>query len=377
MIALIKRRDKMKDLEANRFRQQAEDGWWSRERALVLALFIATALAFYLCYLLAHPFLPALAWALTLAVIAHPLHEWIARRIFRPNLAAVLAVLLVATTVVAPWLFVTQRLVGETMKVVEIIETEAASGRWQAIIERNPQLAPILKRIEAQMDLRNAVEGAANLVTERFSSFVGGSVWFLGELLITFFFLFYFLRDRRLALNALKSIIPLSNAENEQVFQRVAETIYATVYGTLAVALVQGFLGGMVFWWLGIAAPFLWGVVMALLAVVPMLGAFVVWLPVAGFLALEGSWGKAFFLIAWGGIVIALVDNLLYPVLVGKRLRLHTLPVFVAMLGGLVVFGASGIILGPVVLAVTAALIEVWRRRTAGGRAAEGGIKDS
>ncbi len=184
------------------------------------------------------------------------------------------------------------------------------------------------------------------------------------------------MRDRRLALNALKSIIPLSDAENEQVFQRVAETIYATVYGTLAVALVQGFLGGMVFWWLGIATPFLWGVVMALLAVVPMLGAFVVWLPVAGFLALEGSWGKALFLIAWGGIVIALVDNLLYPVLVGKRLRLHTLPVFVAMLGGLVVFGASGIILGPVVLAITAALIEVWRRRTAGGRAAEGGIKD-
>ena len=367
----------MKDLEANRFRQQAEDGWWSRERVLVLALFIATALAFYLCYLLAYPFLPALAWALTLAVVAHPLHDWIARRIFRPNLAAVLAVLLVATTVVAPGLFVTQRLVRESMKVVETIETEAVSGRWQAIIQRNPQLAPILKRIEAQMDLRNAVEGAANLVTERFSSFVGGSVWFVGELLITFFFLFYFLRDRRLALNALKSIIPLSDAENEQVFQRVAETIYATVYGTLAVALVQGFLGGLVFWWLGIATPFLWGVVMALLAVVPMLGAFVVWLPVAGFLALEGSWGKALFLIAWGGIVIALIDNLLYPVLVGKRLRLHTLPVFVAMLGGLVVFGASGIILGPVVLAITAALIEVWRRRTAGGRAAEGGIKES
>jgi predicted PurR-regulated permease PerM len=354
----------MKDLEVDRFRQQAEDGWWSRERALVLALFIATALAFYLCYLLARPFLPALAWALTLAVVAHPLHDWIARRIFHPNLAAVLAVLLVAATVVAPSLFVTQRLVRESMRVVEIIETETASGRWQSIIERNPQLAPILKRIEGQMDLRNAVEGAANLVTQRFSSFVGGSVWFVGELVITFFFLFYFFRDRRLALNALKSIIPLSNAENEQVFERVAETIYATVYGTLAVALVQGFLGGLVFWGLGIATPFLWGVVMALLAVVPMLGAFLVWLPVAGFLALEGSWGKALFLLAWGGIVIALVDNLLYPVLVGKRLRLHTLLVFVAMLGGLVVFGASGIILGPVVLAVTAALIEVWRRRT-------------
>jgi predicted PurR-regulated permease PerM len=366
----------MKDLEVNRFHQRPEEGWWSRERALVLALFIATAVAFYLCYLLARPFLPALAWALTLAVVAHPLHNWISRRIFRPNLAAVLAVVLVAATVVAPALFVTQRLVGETMKVVETIQTEAATGRWRAIIQRNPHLGPILNQIETRMDLRNTVESAANIVIGRFSSFVGGSVWFVGELLITFFFLFYFFRDRRLALNALKSIIPLSNAETEQVFARIADTIYATVYGTLAVALVQGCLGVLSFWWLGLASPFLWGVVMALLAVVPILGAFLVWLPVSGFLALEGSWGKALLLLAWGGIVIALIDNLLYPVLVGKRLRLHTLPVFVAMLGGLVVFGASGIILGPVVLAVTIALIEVWRRRTAGGRAAEGGVED-
>src|SRR5262245_18195612 len=91
----------MKDLKINRFPRQAEDGWWSRERTLVLALFIATALAFYLCYVLARPFLPALAWALTLAVVAHPLRDWIARRIFRPNLASVLAVVLVAATVVA------------------------------------------------------------------------------------------------------------------------------------------------------------------------------------------------------------------------------------------------------------------------------------
>src|SRR5262245_30842242 len=130
----------MKDLKINRFPRQAEDGWWSRERTLVLALFIATALAFYLCYVLARPFLPALAWALTLAVVAHPLRDWIARRIFRPNLASVLAVVLVAATVVAPGLFVTQRLVRESMRVVEIIETEAVSGRWHAIIQRNPHL---------------------------------------------------------------------------------------------------------------------------------------------------------------------------------------------------------------------------------------------
>ncbi len=149
------------------------------------------------------------------------------------------------------------------------------------------------------------------------------------------------------------------------------DTIYATIYGTVAVALVQGALGGLMFWWLGLPAPLLWGKVMALLAIVPIFGAFVVWIPAAIFLALEGSWGKALILVAWGGIVIALIDNLLYPSLVGNKLRLHTVPVFIAIVGGLAVFGAAGVVLGPVTLALAVALIDIWRRRTAGGGAAE------
>jgi predicted PurR-regulated permease PerM len=115
-------------------------------------------------------------------------------------------------------------------------------------------------------------------------------------------------------------------------------------------------------------------VVMGLLAIVPVLGAFVVWVPAAIFLALEGNWGKALLLTAWGGIVIALIDNLLYPILVGTKLRLHTVPVFIAIIGGLTVFGVAGVILGPLVFAVTLSLIDVWRRRTAHGRTAENGV---
>ena len=195
------------------------------------------------------------------------------------------------------------------------------------------------------------------------------------ELLITLFTLFFFFRDRRAVLRAVRSLVPLSEAETDKVFLRVADTVYATIYGTIVVAVVQGALGGLIFWWLGLPAPLLWGAVMGLLAIVPVLGPFVVWVPAAIFLALEGSWGKALILTAWGVLVIATIDNLLYPALVGKKLRLHTLPVFFAILGGLALFGASGLILGPVTLAVTVALLEVWRRRTAGGRAAEEGVK--
>lgn len=104
---------------------------------------------------------------------------------------------------------------------------------------------------------------------------------------------------------------------------------------------------------------------MALLAIVPVLGAFVVWVPAAIYLLLAGEWGKAIILTVWGSVVIGLIDNLLYPVLVGTRLRLHTALVFVAVVGGLFVFGAAGLVLGPVILVVTQALIDLWRRRPA------------
>ncbi len=169
----------------------------------------------------------------------------------------------------------------------------------------------------------------------RVTRFVAGSAWALVELLLTLFVLFYLFRDRRKALGTLRSLVPLSEREADEVFTRVSDTIHATVYGTLVVAAVQGALGGLIFWWLGLPAPILWGTVMGLLAIVPVLGAFIIWVPVALFLAATGQWGKAAILIAWGGIVIALIDNLLYPILVGKRLRLHTVPVFFAIVGAL------------------------------------------
>jgi len=104
---------------------------------------------------------------------------------------------------------------------------------------------------------------------------------------------------------------------------------------------------------------------MAALAVVPVLGAFVVWIPAALFLAMEGSWGRALILAVWGGLVVSTIDNLLRPILVGNRLKLHTVLAFIALVGGLIAFGASGLILGPVVLTVTMVLLRIWRVRTA------------
>lgn len=349
-------------------------GWLSREQALALVLIVSTAIALYLCYRLAHPFLSALAWALALAVVALPLYAWLLNRLNRPNCAAVLAVVLVAVLLIAPTFFVLTHLGREVAGIVERLQTEATTGRWQTIIERNPLLAPAFNWLATHVDVRGQVAQAVTALTTRLPALVSGSLWAVMEILLVLFFLFYFFRDRHKVLQTLRTLVPLSEAETTEVFARVADTLHATLYGTLVVAMVQGALGGLMFWWLGLPAPLVWGTVMGLLAVVPILGAFVVWIPAAVFLALEGQWGKALILTGWGVMVIALVDNLLYPMLVGQRLRVHTLPVFIAMLGGIALFGASGLILGPLVLALTQALVDVWRRRTSGGRTAEPGV---
>lgn len=216
---------------------------------------------------------------------------------------------------------------------------------------------------------------AISMVSAGLGAAVAGSVWIGMQLFITLMCLFYFLRDRQNVLAAVRSLMPLSPREADEVFSQVDDAIHATIFGSLMVALVQGCLGGLMFWFLGIPSPVLWGAVMGLLAVVPVLGTFVIWGPTAAYLALQGDWGKALTLVAWGGIAIGLIDNLLYPYLVGKRLRFHTILVFFATVGGLAQFGASGIILGPLILATGGALLEIWRRRTADGGTLEVGVE--
>jgi predicted PurR-regulated permease PerM len=340
----------------------ASDGV-SRSRTQALVLIVATALGIYLCYRLALPFLPPLVWALALAVLFTPFHRWLESKLNRPSLAAAASVLVVGLIVAVPAIFVVQQLIVESARGAEIIKANVESGEWRRAIEAQPRLAPLADWIERQFDLPGTVKALSTWLTTTAGAIVKGSVVQVIGFCLTFYLLFFFLRDRRAALQSLRSLSPLSAAEMDRLFGRVADTVCAIVYGTLTVSAVQGLLGGLMFWWLGLPVPLLWGVVMALLAVVPMLGAFVVWIPAALFLALEGNWGKAVILTVWGGLVVGLIDNVLRPILVGNRLKLHTIFAFMSVVGGLILFGPAGLILGPVALTITTVLLEIWGHR--------------
>jgi predicted PurR-regulated permease PerM len=179
------------------------------------------------------------------------------------------------------------------------------------------------------------------------------------------FLLFHFLRDRPSILAGVRTVLPLSRVESDRVFRRVADSVRANLYATVVTSVIDAVGGGLLFWALGLPSPVLWGMVMFILSVLPILGTFLVWAPAAVYLALVGNWLGALILVTWGVASWFVVDNIIYVRIAGDRMRLHQVPALVAFLGGLAVFGVSGMILGPAIAAVTIALLDVWRHSTA------------
>jgi predicted PurR-regulated permease PerM len=353
----------MSKLEAKKLEAPIDQNWGSRDHVQTLVLMLATVLGIYLCYKIALPFLSVLAWALTLAVMFSPLQRWLESKLKQPNFAALISILLIGLIVIVPTVLIGEQLLTQVVKGSQLIDEKLNSGEWRRVLEAQPQLAPVVNKIEQYINFPDNIKALNARLGNATGAIVKGSIVQVIGFILVFYMLFFFLRDRHWALKSIASLSPLSQAEMGKLFKRVGDTIHATVYGTFAIAVVQGTLGGLMFWWLDLPAPFLWGLVMSFLAIVPMLGASIVWAPAVLFLALEGNWGSALMLAVWGVLVVSTIDNLLRPVFVGNRLKLHTILVFMSVIGGLLQFGPAGLILGPVTLAITIALLEIWFKR--------------
>jgi predicted PurR-regulated permease PerM len=249
----------------------------------------------------------------------------------------------------------------------------ARASRWLRPLE-HPTIAPAYRWLmewvhRSRLDLDSAVRQAATLVSgflaRRSVALVGNLVWGIAQgvlALVTFFFL---LRDwPRLSLR-LRAFLSLNGAPMEALISRAVRTLHAAIFGAAVVAVAQGTLGGLGFWMLGLPRPLLWGAAMAVLSLIPLAGAPVIWLPTALVLAAQGQYGKAIALALWGALVVGLADNLVRFLVIGARTRLHTLTVIFGVLGGLLLMGPLGLLLGPAILAVTLDMLEAFRLQLA------------
>jgi predicted PurR-regulated permease PerM len=325
-----------------------------------VALFALTTLAVVACAWIAWPFLSSLAWACALAAIWGPAHRRIQARLRWPTTAALLSVAAVALLLIVPIGLVLPKVVDEAARGYQALRAMRDSGAWDATLAANPWIRLLLEWVSARVDVGDLLQRAGSLLTLVGSVAVRTSFAGVADVVLTFFWLFFFLRDRDALLRGLSRLIPMPAAQTGRLLRVASDTVIATVYGKVLVGIVQGVLGGLMFWFLDLPAAWFWAVAMAVLSMVPLLGPPMVWVPAAAWLAISGDWWQAIVMVTWGGAVVGVADNVLYPLVVGRYLRLHTVPMLVALIGGILMFGAAGFFLGPVVLAVTAELLRAW-----------------
>ena len=344
-----------------------ETGGWTRPSLLTLAIGIATALSIGVCVALLLPFIPAITWSITLAVVIQPVYRRLASPRY-PATSAALAALAVTLFIVGPLLILGIYATNEATKALQGLRGEELVAKWQMVLDTHPSVANAMVWLQHQFNIKEQLQRLAESLGDAVPAFLGGSLWILMQLLLTLFVLFFLLRDRLQITQWLRAHSPLTDRETAFIFHKVKDCLQATVVGHMFTCLVQGILGGVMMAVLGLSFAVLWGAVMAIFALIPTLGAPIVWIPAAAMLILQGSLGKGLILVAWGVLVIGTIDNILYPILVGRKVTLHTVPILFSYLGGVVLFGFSGLVLGPLIMMLTWAFLEVWRRRTADGQ---------
>jgi predicted PurR-regulated permease PerM len=330
-----------------------------------ITLFLLTIGVLILCALLLHPFFSAIVGAIVLAIITRRPYDWLAAKIKNRSACAAIALILVTLAVVIPTFFLAQELGHQAYTTINAFRNGAHQDKITSFIANRPELAQQIETLTSSIDINNAARSVARYLGGNLAGFLGNSVRIITQLVVMLFLLFFLYRDRAIALASLRSLLPLHDDEAGELLQRIDDTILATALGRLTIAAVQGVLAGLAFWVLGVPSVILWAFTLTVCAMIPAFGSFLVWGPVAIYLGLTGHWGKAALLVLWGSCIVSTIDNILYPILVGSHLRAHTVTILLSVLGGITLFGPTGIVLGPVLFTIATDLLDIWRQRTA------------
>ncbi len=332
------------------------------QQSFLIGLTILVTVAFGALLL---DFFQPILWAAVFGIIFLPVQHYLERALKgRASLAALLTVMLIFVTVIVPALLIASAVVREAAELYAKINSgaidPAAPLRW--LESMLPQATRFAESIGIDI---NETKDNLSLVAVKGSQFVGSLALSAGQNAVRFsvmffimlYLLFFVLRDGDDMLDKITKAIPLGEARERALLAKFATVSRATIKGTLIVGVVQGTLGGFIFWALGIQAAVFWGVVMVAMSMLPAIGAALIWVPAAIVLMAGGAYIKAMILVVFGVLVIGLADNLLRPMLIGRDTRMPDYLILLSTIGGITLFGISGFVIGPLIAAL---FLTVW-----------------
>ena len=322
----------------------------------------------YFVFRVFEPFLVPLGWAAVFAVIFYSLNQRFERRWGR-ILAASVSTAGVTLILIVPVLLLAALFVQEGIAATRSVQASVNSGDFGVFGRAWQWIASHIAAQGGEIDLPGLVREYASRFGESMASELGAVVRhivvFVFELFVMLFALFYFLRDGDAVLDRFRLFLPFEEGMRERMLAEARELIFASVTTSLVIAAVQGLICGGAFAIVGLGSPIFWGVLMAFLSLLPVVGAWPVWIPAAIWLFSTGHAGRAVILIAICGGLGATIDNILRPILLGGRSSLNGLLVFISVLGGIAVFGVLGVVLGPIVVATAVGVLDVYSGKDA------------
>lgn len=318
---------------------------------LVLIAFIG-----YLLVSLLYPFSTAILWAFTLAIVLQPWQKWLNKKISNKTIVALIGVATAVTVIIVPLVFVSFQVTKEIKIIyryfqnpqnVDALVEMAKDNKVLIWLEENAGVSAT----DIKESLSEKISTILNFALQYVTKIISNSFSLIINFIFTLFTLFFLLRDGDKFLHWLLKLLPISNEKKLELVERVKLVINATLFGNVVVAITQASLAGFMFYLLGVPAVLIWTVIMAILAMIPMVGTAFIWVPTAIWLFLTGSIAKAIILVVWGIFVVGLIDNILRLMLVGRQTNLPTIVTFYSVLGGIRIFGPLGLVLGPLIVA--------------------------
>lgn len=309
----------------------------------------------------------SILWGAVIALLFAPLYRRLLQRLHqRRTLAALLTLLAVLVVLILPFAFLSGALAREAAALYQRLSTHQADatrylhGAFDALPTWAGSFLDSIGLSDFETLQRRVLAGVAQgsqFIATKALSIGQNTFEFVVGLFVTLYLAFFLIRDGADVVRAVRRAIPMDDRHQQQLLDKFSTVVRATVKGNLVVATIQGALGGVAFWWLGATSALLWGTAMAFVSLLPAVGAALIWAPFAIYLVLSGSVWQGIALVAYGVLVIGLVDNLLRPVLVGKDTQMPDYMVMITTLGGMAVFGINGFVIGPTIAAM---FIAAW-----------------
>ncbi|MFH1947344.1 MAG: AI-2E family transporter [Candidatus Magasanikbacteria bacterium] len=340
---------------------KAKLGFTKMRSSFFFGLIIILAIA--ILYIL-RPFIYPIFWAAVIAMMFYPFYSWLNNHLKAPNLTGFITLVITIVVIFLPLIFISSLLVNESIDLYQSVSKWNIGKQIEVATKwlEGTSLAPLIEgtRNEWASYVANTAKSLSIFLFNNVKNVTQFSLRLIFMMFIMFYTLFYFLKDGEKMLKRLMHLSPLGNEYEKMLYDKFRSTARATLKGTFIVGGIQGILGGILFWATGIEGALIWGVVMIGLSIIPAIGSFIIWLPAAILMLALGNIWQGVTILLVGTLLISTIDNILRPPLVGKDIQMHPLLVLFSTLGGIILFGISGFVIGPIIASLFVAVMAIY-----------------